>query len=384
MVHYEPVLPYPGKLWFPAGARPDHANYSNGSALIMNRREFVQSSAAAIAAAKTAGSASAEALPKRPVVISSRNGIRATAKAMEILKQGGDTLDAVIAGVNIVELDPEDRTVGYGGIPNEEGKVQLDASVMHGPTNGAGAVSCLEGIKTPSLVAKLVMEKTDHVLLTGAGALKFALSMGFKYENLLTDSSRETWMRWKRNLNTDDNWIDPQDRIPAALIANSSRDIREAVEMHGTINCNAVNEKGEISGVTTTSGLPFKIPGRVGDSPIIGAGLYVDNEVGACGSTGRGEANLKTCASFMAVEFMRQGLSPEEAGLRVMQRIIENTTEPYLLDKEGKPKYNLNFYALNKKGEYAGVCLFKGGTYSVHDGMENRVAESAYLLTKGD
>ncbi len=348
----------------------------------MNRREFVQSSAAVVAAAKSAGLASAERLPSSPVVISSRNGFRATEKAMEILKNGGDTLDAVIAGVNIVELDPEDRTVGYGGIPNEEGVVQLDASVMHGPTHGAGAVSCLEGIKTPSRVAKLVMEKTDHVLLTGAGALKFAISMGFKYENLLTDSARETWLEWKKILNPDDNWIDPLDRIPTALLSGARSDIRDAVEMHGTINCNAVNEKGEISGVTTTSGLPFKIPGRVGDSPIIGAGLYVDNEVGACGSTGRGEANLKTCASFMAVEFMRQGLSPEEAGLRVMKRIVENTTEPYLLNSEGKPKFNLNFYALNKRGEYAGVCLYKGGSYSVHDGRENRIKESAYIFER--
>ncbi len=348
----------------------------------MNRREFVQSSAAAVAAVKSAGLASAEETSFSPVVISSRNGFRATEKAMEILKNGGDTLDAVIAGVNIVELDPEDRTVGYGGIPNEEGVVQLDASVMHGPTRGAGAVSCLEGIKTPSRVAKLVMERTDHVLLTGAGALKFAISMGFKYEELLTESSRETWLEWKRKLNPQDNWIDPQDRIPAALLSSAGPGFRDAVEMHGTINCNAVNAKGEISGVTTTSGLPFKIPGRVGDSPIIGAGLYVDNEVGACGSTGRGEANLKTCASFMAVEFMRQGLSPEEAAIRVMKRIIENTTEPYLLDENGRPKFNLNFYALNKKGEYAGVCLYKGGNYAVHDGTENRLRESAYLLEK--
>jgi len=356
----------------------------NGSMLIMNRREFVQSSAAAVAAVKSVSLASAEERSSLPVVISSRNGIRATEKAMEILKQGGDTLDAVIEGVNIVELDPDDRSVGYGGIPNEEGTVQLDASVMHGPTRGAGAVSCLEGIKTPSKVAKLVMERTDHVLLTGAGALKFALSMGFKYENLLTDSSRETWLKWKKDLNSQDNWINPQDRIPTALISRAGQDIRDAVEMHGTINCNAVNEKGEISGVTTTSGLPFKIPGRVGDSPIIGAGLYVDNEVGACGSTGRGEANLKTCASFMAVEFMKQGLSPEEAAIRVMKRIIENTTEPYLLDSKGKIKFNLNFYALNKKGEYAGVCLYKGGSYAIHNGRENRIEESAYLLEKTD
>lgn len=348
----------------------------------MNRREFVQGTAAAVAAAGSGSMSRADRAPSNPVVISSRNGIRATARAMEILRQGGDTLEAVVAGVNIVELDPDDRSVGYGGLPNEEGVVQLDASVMHGPTRGAGAVSCLEGIRTPSLVAKLVMERTDHVLLTGPGALRFALAMGFKKENLLTDASRETWLRWKRDLNKDDNWINPEDRIPASLAAEQGQDIRDALEMHGTINCNAVNEKGEISGVTTTSGLPFKIPGRVGDSPIIGAGLYVDNKVGACGSTGRGEANLKTCASFMGVEFMRQGASPEEAGIKVMKRIIENTSEPYLLDQEGNPNFNLNFYLLNKKGEYAGVSLYSGGTYAVHDGRDNRVRESAYLLKR--
>lgn len=348
----------------------------------MNRREFVQTSAAAMAGANSITGIQAESSPLSPVVISSRNGIRATEKAMELLRKGSDTLEAVVAGVNIVELDPEDHSVGYGGIPNEEGVVQLDASVMHGPTRGAGAVSCLEGIKTPSRVAKMVMERTDHVLLTGAGALQFALSMGFKHEELLTDSARETWLEWKQKLNPSDNWINPEDRIPAALIAGERQSLRDAVEMHGTINCNAVNEKGEISGVTTTSGLPFKIPGRVGDSPIIGAGLYVDNEVGACGSTGRGEANLKTCASFMGVEFMRQGLSPEEAGIRVMKRIIENTVEPYLRDNDGNPKFNLNFYLLNRKGEYAAVTLYEGGTYAVHDGNENRIRKSAYLLKR--
>jgi len=348
----------------------------------MNRREFVQTSAAAVAGAHSIAESLADSSPSSPVVISSRNGIRATEKAMELLRKGADTLDAVVAGVNIVELDPEDRSVGYGGLPNEEGVVQLDASVMHGPTRGAGAVSCLEGIKTPSRVAKLVMERTDHVLLTGTGALQFAISMGFKYEELLTDSARETWLDWKRQLNPSDNWINPEDRIPAALIAGGGRSIGDAVEMHGTINCSAVNEQGDISGVTTTSGLPFKIPGRVGDSPIIGAGLYVDNQVGACGSTGRGEANLKTCASFMAVEFMRQGLTPEEAGIRIMKRIVENTTEPYLLADNGNPKFNLNFYLLNRKGEYAGVALYEGGTYAVHDGGENRIRESAGLLKR--
>jgi N4-(beta-N-acetylglucosaminyl)-L-asparaginase len=315
------------------------------------------------------------------VVVSSRNGLRATAEAMRLMKEGTDTLDAVIAGVNIIEADPEDQSVGYGGLPNENGVVQLDASVMHGPTNGAGAVASLEGIMHPSKVARDVMQKTDHVLLVGEGALQFALAMGYEKQNLLTDESREVWLEWKRNLSGEDDWIDPADRLPKSMTKAQKMAARQMMRQHGTINCNCVNEKGEISGVTTTSGLSFKIPGRVGDSPIFGAGLYVDNDVGACGSTGRGEANLKTCASFMVVEFMRQGVAPEEAGLRVMQRIVEKTTEPYLLRDDGKPAFGLNFYVVNKKGEYAGVNLYKGerAQYAVHDGTENKLRDSAYL-----
>ena len=160
--------------------------------------------------------------------------------------------------------------------------------------------------------------------------------------------------------------------------------LKQVLKYHGTINCNAVNEKGDISGVTTTSGLSFKIPGRVGDSPIIGAGLYVDNDVGACGSTGRGEANLKACASFMVVEYMRQGLSPEEAGLRVLKRISENTVEPYLKDEAGRPNFHLLFYVINKKGEFAGVSMFSGRQYAVHDGKMNRLCDAAYLYEAKD
>jgi N4-(beta-N-acetylglucosaminyl)-L-asparaginase len=309
-------------------------------------------------------------------VISSANGLKATEKAMEMIERGVDTLEAVIAGVNLVEEDPNDRSVGYGGLPNEEGIVELDASVMHGPSKGAGSVAALQGIKTPSKVAKLVMQRTDHVLLVGEGALKFAIAMGFRPENLLTDEARRRWMKWKRNLNPSDDWINPEDRLPAS----SRQEEPEDEDRHyGTINCNAVNAQGEISGVTTTSGLSFKLPGRVGDSPIIGAGLYVDNEVGACGSTGRGEANLKSCASFMVVEYMRQGLSPEEAGLRVLKRIAENSIEPYLVDEEGRPNFNLLFYIVNKKGEYAGVSMKSGRKYAVHDGSISRLREAAYL-----
>ena len=317
-----------------------------------------------------------------PVAIASGNGLAATEKAMALLRQGSDTLDAAVAGVNLVEEDPEDVTVGYGGLPNEEGVVQLDASVMHGPTHGAAGVGALEGIVHPSRVAQKIMEYTDHVYLMGAGALKFALAMGFKQQNLLTESSRETWLKWKRSLNENDDWIDPADRLPSTLSENHRQKIDHFVRHHGTINCCVRNADGDLSGVTTTSGLAYKIPGRVGDSPIIGAGLYVDNNVGACGSTGRGEAVIKICASFLGVEFMRQGLSPEEAGLRVLKRIAENTTEPYLLDEMGRPRFNVNFYLLNKRGEFAGVTLWNGKQFAVHDGKENRLVSSAFLYAR--
>jgi len=347
----------------------------------MNRREFVKTSVTGLTAASTLKAAES---PTLPVVISSANGLKATEKAMEMIRRGEDTLEAVVAGVNLVEEDPNDRSVGYGGLPNELGVVQLDASVMHGPTRGAGSVAALEGIKTPSRVAKLVMERTDHVLLVGEGAQRFALAMGFRNEDLLTEEAREIWLKWKSQLNSDDDWINPEDRIPGSRADEGNANLEKVLKYHGTINCNAVNAEGNISGVTTTSGLSFKIPGRVGDSPIIGAGLYVDNEVGACGSTGRGEANIKACASFMVVEYMRQGLSPEEAGLRVLKRISENTVEPYLKDEAGRPNFHLLFYAISKKGEFAGVSMYSGRQYAVHDGRVNRLCDAAYLFEAKD
>ncbi len=347
----------------------------------MNRREFVKTSVTGLS---TAGVLRAAEAPARQVVISSANGLKATNKAMKMIRRGEDTLDAVVAGVNLVEEDPNDQSVGYGGLPNEHGVVQLDASVMHGPTHGAGSVAALEGIKTPSRVAKLVMERTDHVLIVGEGAREFALAMGFQNEDLLTDEAREIWLKWKSQLNPNDDWINPKDRVSGSGLGGENVNLERILKYHGTINCNAVNAKGDISGVTTTSGLSFKIPGRVGDSPIIGAGLYVDNDVGACGSTGRGEANLKTCASFMVVEYMRQGLSPEEAGLRVLKRISENTVEPYLRDETGRPNFNVLFYVINKKGEFAGVSMYSGRQYAVHDGEVNQLCDAAYLYEAKD
>jgi N4-(beta-N-acetylglucosaminyl)-L-asparaginase len=344
------------------------------------RREFLKTGAGAAAVLAGTGRGGAtppdagSGAPGGPRVVSSANGMRATAKAMEILKAGGDPLDAVIAGVNIVEDDPNDMSVGYGGLPNEDGVVELDSSVMYGPTHRAGAVAALRNIKNPSRVARLVMERTDHVLLAGEGALKFARAHGFKEEDLLTERSREAWLRWKETMSDVDNWFPPPaDKVPAAL--------RSAIQTHGTINCLALDALGRLAGVTTTSGLSWKLAGRVGDSPIIGAGLYVDNEIGAAGSTGRGEANLQTCASFRVVDGMGRGLSPEQACLEACLAVVAKTKlVPRLCDDKGRPKFGLDFYALNKKGEFGAAGLYQGGAYAVHDGAENKLREAAYLF----
>ena len=314
--------------------------------------------------------------PPRPVVISSPNGLPATERAMALIQDGSDPLDAVVAGVNIVEEDPNDHSVGYGGLPNEDGVVELDSCLMHGPTNRGGAVASLRGIKTPSKVAKLVMERTDHVLLVGEGALRFAKAHGFEEVDLLTDEARRIWLEWKENLSDEDDWLSPKELGGSTDSADARR---SPGRLTGTINCNAVDTNGNIAAVTTTSGLAYKIPGRVGDSPIIGAGLYVDNEVGACGSTGRGEANLLNLSSFLIVENMRNGMSPEEAGLAALKRIAAKT-EPRLRDDKGRPAYQLSFYVLNKRGEYAGVAMWSGERqYAVHDGVKNQSKDFAYL-----
>jgi len=303
----------------------------------------------------------------RPVVIASNNGNRSkdsegltcVARAFKMITEGKDVLDAVIAGVNIVELDPEDTSVGYGGLPNADGVVQLDSSVMHGPRKLGGAVACIEGVRTPSLVAQKVMEETDHVLLVGKDAQRFARNMGFTIEeDLNTPRSRQQWLEWKRR--TDPlHYLPPRQRHQAWIDAGlqmAAEGLIDPDHYWGTINCDGVNSRGEICGVTTTSGLAWKIPGRVGDSPILGAGLYVDGEIGAAGSTGRGEANLLSLASFVVVEMMRQGKSPKDAGMEAIRRIAKQT-EKRLLNDRGEPSFGINFYVLNVKGEYAGVTL---------------------------
>ncbi len=314
-----------------------------------------------------------------PVVISSANGLQATAKAMELIRGGADALDACIAGVNIVEDDPKDMSVGYGGLPNEEGVVELDSCVMHGPTCRGAGVASLRNIKNPSKVAKVIMDRTDHVLIVGEGALRFARMHGFKEEDLLTEEARKEWLRWKENLSKDDDWL-PEHNLEDKDIGES---LKNYIRLTGTINCNAVDGFGNISGVTTTSGLAFKIPGRVGDSPILGAGLYVDNEVGAAGSTGRGEANLLNCSSVMVVEYMRQGQSPEQACLTACQRIADHTKEARLLTDDRKPKFNVTFYAVNKKGAYGSAAIWSGAKYAVNTGeKESVLKESAYLFKR--
>lgn len=308
-----------------------------------------------------------------PVVVSSANGLRGVGRAHELIAGGADPLDAAIAGVNIQELDPTDHSVGLGGLPNADGVVQLDASCMHGPSRRAGAVGAIEDIATPSLVAKAVMDYTDHVMLVGEGATRFALEMGFEKQELLTPESRQKWLRWKARLNPDDNWLDHDDDVKIALT-------------HGTINICARDASGDLGSVTTTSGLSWKIPGRVGDSPILGAGQYCDNDVGAAGSTGRGEANMKICGAFLVVEMMRRGAEPEEACLEALRRTV-TMTEPRLLTADGRPRFDIEFYALAKDGRYGGATLYRsddqedpwGRFFAVADDEGARLVPNAAL-----
>jgi N4-(beta-N-acetylglucosaminyl)-L-asparaginase len=247
-------------------------------------------------------------------------------------------------------------------------------------------------------VAKAIMDHTDHIMLVGAGAKKFAIEMGFKTQNLLTEQSRRDWLRWKAKLNPSDNWLDPVDPPPGPTAPAGAkrpspdnqysgvhvyRDASGVPYTYGTINMNAVTATGDIASVTTTSGLSWKIPGRVGDSPIIGAGQYCDNEVGAAGSTGRGEANIKVCGAFLAVEFMRQGMSPQQALMKVMERVIA-MTEKRLLDERGRPYFQLQYYAVNKKGEYAGACAYEGSKFAVADSNGARLEDCAYLFKRSE
>jgi N4-(beta-N-acetylglucosaminyl)-L-asparaginase len=305
------------------------------------------------------------------------------------MMQGDDVLDALVAGVNIVELDPEDTSVGYGGLPNADGIVQLDASCMHGPTKRAGAVGALEGVKTPANVAKAVMERTDHHLLVGKDAQTFARNLGFEiHADLNTPRSRQAWLEWKQR--TDPlHYIKGDEAREAAFRQVTLDMIRDGwvdeQHVYGTINCDGVNARGDVCGVTTTSGLAWKIPGRLGDSPILGAGLYVDGEVGAAGSTGRGEANLFSLASFLIVEEMRRGAHPKDAGMAALRRIRANTVKR-LLNSRGEPSFGINFYIVNRRGEHAGVTMYNASgkaTFAVCDEKGPRLEVLEPLLQGG-
>ncbi len=357
----------------------------------------------AAAAATTKGAASSAptrlqsaAQGVKPLMVSSSNGRDALTLGMGRLRRGTDTLDAVLSTVNLVEDDPQDNSVGLGGLPNEDGVVELDASVMHGPTRRAGSVGSIRDIKNPSNVAKLVMERTDHVMLVGAGARRFAVAHGIETTNLLTEDSRRRWLMWKASSSA--NWAPGLDspewkeRMTSYLPADWTPEQKEAelayvreLILHpptGTINCLALDEKGDISGCTTTSGLAWKIAGRVGDSPIIGAGLFVDNDTGAAGSTGRGEENIKVSGAHTIVEAMARGIPPTEACLLALERVARNYND----DKRKLGRFHLLFYALNKDGQHGGASLWKtrrGGrpaTYAVHDGTQPRLVECAGLL----
>jgi N4-(beta-N-acetylglucosaminyl)-L-asparaginase len=309
----------------------------------------------------------------QPLVVTSKTNPlvreKVTTTAWEVLQKGGSPLDAAERATNVSELDLRDASVGYGGDPNEEGFLQLDASVMSGPdNNNAGAVAALENIKTPCSVARLVLERTDHLLLVGKGALKFAKMHGLKEENLLTEEARKHWVEWKETISDRDYYHQPRKK--------------HKPEGGGTINVLVLNRNGDIAGITSTTGHRFKIVGRVGDSPIIGAGLYVDNDVGAAGATGHGAEAIKVCASFLTVEKIREGMSPQEACRYVCQRVIKR--------HNGRPLFNLKLVALNKNGEY-GCCsvrgrmdektgILKGLGFCVHDALGHRLEAGQALL----
>lgn len=352
----------------------------------VNRRDFIATTAAAgvVAAAKPFASGPEVIVHSnsRPVVVASDNGHKfrnggsktCVETAFEMMMKGDDVLDAVIAGVTIVELDPLDDSVGFGGLPNADGNVQLDATCMHGPRKKAGGVGASEHVKTPSLLARAVLEHTDNHLIVGKDVTTFARNLGFEIvSDLNTPHSRAKWLEWKKRTDPLHYIKDPDDKAAAfnqVMVDMVSEGLVNANHISGTINCNGVNAKGDICGVTTTSGLAWKIPGRLGDSPVPGAGLYLDNAVGAAGSTGRGEANLYNLSSYLIVEEMRRGATPKDAGMTALKRIQGNTVDKRLINDRGLPNFNINFYILNKKGDYAGVTMYNPGgglTFAVCD-----------------
>lgn len=359
----------------------------------LRRRSFLGISAATLAGSALGASARPMAFRAGgPVAIASGNGLAAVREAVARMAGGADPVVAAVRGVQIVEDDPDDMSVGLGGLPNADGVVQLDASVMHGPTHKAGAVACIENIRNPASVALEVMRRTDHVLLVGEGATRFAVELGFKEENLLTDKARRAWLRWRDNLNPDDDRLDDDQLvIPAGDEGQPIGALHERPGMHiewiggvphttGTIHLGAVNGAGDVGACTTTSGLSYKIPGRVGDSPIVGAGMYVDNEIGSAGATGRGEAVIQSCGAFLAVRKMEEGMTPEEACLFVLRHIASRTKRRELLDGDGRPNFGVTMYALRRDGLLGSACMRPGGRYAFATATESGVRKSAVLF----
>lgn len=355
----------------------------------ISRRRFFGATGAigltGLAAGRAGAQPAAAEAGTRPLMIASANGVKALETGWAVLRKGGPTarLDAVVDTVAIVEADPADDSVGYGGLPNADGDVELDCSIMDGPSYGAGAVAALKHIKHPSRVARLVMERTGRVLIVGEGALRFALAHGFKKEDLLTDAARQQWLRWREQMSDIDDWGPPKRGVVPAYEAPKSPQARVDPDLDprtwpekrwGTINCLALDEAGDLSGITTTSGLAFKIPGRVGDSPLIGCGLYVDNAVGAAGSTGVGEECIKIVGAHTVVEYMRQGMHPREAAMAAIKRVLSKHPPDIT--------WNLNFYAMNKAGQHGGAAIRQGSRYAVCDANGARLVESAWALER--
>ena len=313
-------------------------------------------------------------------VIASHNGLNAVKKAYAQLGAASGTLDAVVSGIELVEDDPGELTVGYGGLPNEDGVVELDAAVMDGKSHQGGAVAALQGFRHPTRVAQLVMQQTKRVMLAGDGARRFALANGFREEDLLTDKARRMWHYWRRKRSQIDDWRSPPEDDEELDVQRYFE--KEFYESGGTVHCAALDAAGDMACATSTSGHAFNLAGRVGDSPILGAGLYVDNEVGSCGSIGHGEANMRHVSSFAVVELMRQGATCRDAGLDVLRRISEKAL-PEERDEHGRAKFNLQLFILDKDGFHAGVAMWGPKQIAVCDEDGPRLEMCTALYERG-